>query len=411
MLSNKNLGYFIITGVCLMAALILVQVHWTRQAFKANQENWKQQVKEQLYIVGNDILISKNEDRTPRVLPISNQQYRIKLATKASVEEIKKALNKNLAPFTDQKYRWSLIDVADDSLVFVNTSQSRALALTHLNTIQKDIAITFPDQKWAVAQSMDLWWLSSIIVVLLVGFFGIALFRVLKEKRLKEVREDFISNMTHELKTPVSGIQLATEVLRDHSRPMDEATRDRYYEVLDRESQKLQKHIDQVLDWSLTSKKELPLKFEALDMSALLNEAVDRFLIRTKGKGKIKMAIQKLSRQVRGDMLHLSNAIDNLLVNAEKYAKGTPEVELKAREVNEGIELIISDKGIGIPQNHIKKIFHRFFRVPQSVSNGQNGHGLGLYYTSRVINAHHGSIDVESQPEKGTSMKMFLPYA
>jgi cell division protein FtsL len=124
MLSNKNLGYFIIAGVCLMAALILVQVHWARQALKANQENWKQQVKEQLYLFGNDILISKNQGRTPRVLPISNQHYRIKLATKASVEEIKKALGKNLAPFTDQKYNWSLIDIAEGSLVFVNTSLS-----------------------------------------------------------------------------------------------------------------------------------------------------------------------------------------------------------------------------------------------------------------------------------------------
>ncbi|HBH25337.1 MAG TPA: hypothetical protein DDY13_18205 [Cytophagales bacterium] len=138
---------------------------------------------------------------------------------------------------------------------------------------------------------------------------------------------------------------------------MDEATRDRYYEALDRESQKLRKHINQALDWSFTSKKEFPLKFEALDMRALLNEAVDRFLIRTKGKGKVKMAIQKINRQVRGD------------------------------------------------------IFHRFFRAPQPVSNGQNGHGLGLYYTSRVIDAHHGRIDVETQPEKGTSMKIFLPYA
>lgn len=409
-MTNKQLGYFVLLGTIIMAGLLSVQVYWTRQAMHAHQAEWKQEVRNQLYEAGLEIeaLQPKNKSIV-KVVPINERRYRILVQSEASEADIAKALKSSLAAIDqNMRYEWSLIDTKDDSTVFVQRSRLPVTS-SNLSDMKKDIAVYFPDQL-LVSQGMDVWWVSTILLLLLLLFFAMALYRIMKEKRLKEIKDDFISNMTHELKTPVAGIQLAAEVLNNPDNTLDNQQRQRYYHILLKESSKLKHHIDQVLEWTIKPGKQFPLHKETLDLHGLIEEAGERYVLRTAHQGKIKMALKGMQHCIQGDLIHLSNAIDNILVNAEKYAKDIPEVSISTKDVRSGIELIISDRGTGIPTKYLNKVFERFFRVPKK-SFQQRGQGLGLYYTARVIQAHQGQIEVNSAHGKGTDMKIFLPYA
>jgi len=255
--------------------------------------------------------------------------------------------------------------------------------------------------------------LFSIFLVAFTTAAFIFLFRNLAaQRRLTEMKNDFISNITHELKTPIATVSVAVEALRSFGGIQSPERTKEYLDISASELQRLGLLVDKVLKLSLFENRELDLKTEPVDFKTLLEEVLNTMKLQfEKCHAALRLEVQGNYFQVNADRLHLTSVIYNLLDNALKYSKDKPEITVQLKHDTDFVVLSIADKGIGIPAGFTGKIFDKFFRVPTGDHHNIKGYGLGLSYVAHVVNRHNGSIGVDSEPGKGSTFTVKLPIA
>ncbi|MFT4601483.1 MAG: two-component system phosphate regulon sensor histidine kinase PhoR [Arenicella sp.] len=273
------------------------------------------------------------------------------------------------------------------------------------------IIISFPEQNLMVWKTMTGTLVGSILLVLIVLFaFFFAVSTIFKQKKLSEIKNDFISNMTHELKTPISTISLACEAAKDPDVGADEAAVQSFITMIDQENKRLGKLVENVLQTALIDKGKLKLNLEEVALNKMVNETVNTFQIRFKDNGgdiQIR-TLDKITWDV--DKIHFGNILFNLLDNALKYCKEAPKAIIDLRKTKKGFELAIEDNGIGIEKENQKKIFEKLYRVPTGNVHNVKGFGLGLNYVNAVIDLHEGQIDVVSELGEGSIFKITMNH-
>ena len=283
---------------------------------------------------------------------------------------------------------------------------------SHLNILsQKRYAIFFPNYKNYIFQKILPQLLFSIFLfsVILLSFFMVWQ-SLEKQRRLTELKNDFISNVTHELKTPITTVGVALEALSNFNALQNPARTEEYLNISKHELQRLSILVDKVLKMSLFEKKEPELKLESFDMNELIQGVLSSMKLQfEKSSAKVKFDFEGNNFFIKGDKIHLTNVVYNLIDNAIKYSKENPVIELLLKNKNSQLQLIVKDQGIGISPDLKNKIFDKFFRVPQGDLHDVKGYGLGLSYVSGVIKKHHGDIQVNSQIDEGTSFTISLP--
>lgn len=255
------------------------------------------------------------------------------------------------------------------------------------------------------------WWYMALIVIFVLLFFSFAIAVIIRQKRLSEVKNDFINNMTHELKTPISTIGLSSEMLLRGDFSEEPEKIKKYAGVIFKENKRLQNQVERVLNVAKMDKDKLVLSKEKLDVHELIEEAKDNFEFNqfTHG-GKIQLQLDAVDFNINADPVHISNVIYNLLDNAVKYCQTEPDISVKSWNEKRGLSIEFSDNGIGIKREDIKLIFDKFYRVPTGNLHNVKGFGLGLYYVKLIIEEHKGTIDVKSTIGKGTTFKIWLPF-
>ncbi len=247
----------------------------------------------------------------------------------------------------------------------------------------------------------------------LVGFtllsFSILYRNLMKQRRLADIKNEFISNITHELKTPIATVSVAIEALRSFNATMDPARTKEYLDISANELQRLSLLVDKVLKLSMFEKKEIELKYESLDMKEMVKEVTSSMRLQfEKHQATVNINADD-DTLMQGDRLHLVSVIFNLLDNALKYSSGQPQINIDIRKQQNRMVLSIADSGIGIPSEYHQKVFEKFFRVPTGNLHNAKGYGLGLSYVAHVINRHKGSIKVESVEGDGSKFIVNLP--
>ena len=249
-----------------------------------------------------------------------------------------------------------------------------------------------------------------IVVIFVVVFFAFSLGIIIRQKRLSEVKNDFINNMTHELKTPISTISLSSELLLRLELPQDEEKMRKYASIIYKENKRLEKQVERVLNIAKLDKDKVILNKEEIDLIAILEEVRENFNFnQAQGGGQIQLNYLSDQARIFADPVHLTNVLFNLVDNAVKYCKLSPAIQMSIQEEKEGYRIEIQDNGIGIRKEDQKLIFDKFYRVPTGNIHDVKGFGLGLYYVKLIVEAHQGKIDVRSNPDKGTTFSIWLP--
>ncbi|HTM92037.1 MAG TPA: HAMP domain-containing sensor histidine kinase [Flavisolibacter sp.] len=252
--------------------------------------------------------------------------------------------------------------------------------------------------------------LFSIFLVAFTALSFSLLYRnLLLQNRLSDIKNDFISNITHELKTPIATISVAIEALRNFNANLDARRTKEYLDISSNELQRLSLLVDKVLKLSMFEKKEIDLQYEVLDMKNLVNEVTSSLRLQFEKYGAEVHVNSKGDTTLEGDRLHLVSVIFNLLDNAIKYSDAAPKIGINMTGNEEKVDLVIEDSGIGIPDEYKRRIFEKFFRVPTGNVHNAKGYGLGLSYVAHIIEKHNGTINVESIPGDGSKFVISLP--
>ncbi len=276
---------------------------------------------------------------------------------------------------------------------------------------EKSYMLFFPNYKNHLLQKIFSQLLFSIFLFGAILFSFFMVWQSLeKQRRLTELKNDFISNVTHELKTPITTVGVALEALSSFNALQNPQRTEEYLNISKHELQRLSILVDKVLKMSLFEKKEPELKLETFDMQELIHSVLRSMKLQfEKFSAKVNIDFEGANFAIKGDKIHLTNVVYNLIDNALKYSVEKPEINLLLKQNDHQLELIIQDKGIGIEKDLISKIFEKFFRVPQGNQHDIKGYGLGLSYVAGVIKKHQGKIEVNSQINKGTAFTISLP--
>ena len=274
------------------------------------------------------------------------------------------------------------------------------------------LMIHFPAKTSFVWESVWVNFLGSILFTGVILFcFGYTINVIFQQKKLGEMKTDFINNMTHEFKTPIATISLAADSITS---PMISGNSDkvrRFAGIIKQENKRMNSQVEKVLQMALLDKQDFSLKLSEVNLHDIVGSAVENIGLQVEKKnGKAEAFMEATNPIVEGDMTHISNIINNLLDNANKYSPENPEISVHTRNVGNGVEVIIKDKGIGMSKEARKHIFDKFYRVHTGDLHDVKGFGLGLSYVKAMMTAHKGDITVKSDLGKGSSFALFFPF-
>ncbi|GAC1416417.1 MAG: hypothetical protein NVS9B7_15730 [Flavisolibacter sp.] len=250
---------------------------------------------------------------------------------------------------------------------------------------------------------------SFFLVAFSILTFLVLYKNILKQNRLANIKNEFISNITHELKTPIATVSVAIEALRNFNENADPLKTKEYLDISANELQRLSLLVDKVLKLSMFEKKEVDFKYELLETKELVEEVTSSMRLQFEKQKAILKISSEGDTTLQGDRLHLLSILFNLLDNALKYSPQNPNISILLKGGSQFVYMSISDAGIGIPSEYQGKIFEKFFRVPKGNLHNAKGYGLGLSYVAHVVNRHHGTIKVESEEGRGSKFIISLP--
>ena len=291
---------------------------------------------------------------------------------------------------------------------------SNTFKTTLFNDIIRDpgmLYLSFPDKNAAIFNTMRVTMASSgILLLVLLFIFSYTLYTILRQKKVSEMKNDFINNMTHEFKTPVATIMIASEALKDPEVVEDTSRINRLAGIIYDENVRLGNHIERVLSIARLEKNELQLERNAVDMNDLIVAVTDSMHLQLQKHGAtLSLKLDALQSTIVGDELHLSNVMYNLLDNAIKYSADAPQITCRTRNTERSLIIEVADQGIGITKEHSKRIFDQFYRVPTGNLHDVKGFGLGLNYVQDIVKQLAGTIKVQSEKDKGTVFIITLP--
>lgn len=440
-MSNKTIRTVVVLALVLLVGIVITQIYWVKTAYQIQEKQAEIQAKHQSQLNKefNDRVTIALTNVAEQILTINQDASELFEA----VQQVRSnyfvvAINDTLHPYLLQSllthefdrrnihedFEYGIYDCFTDSVVYGNyvafsDAQSNESRVTPPQVTWDEsghyFGVYFPHREsYSIDPAearLDTWIFATIIILFIMGFFAYAISIILRQKRLSEIKTDFINNMTHELKTPISTISLSSDVLMEPGIEKDAERMRQYARIIKSENTRLKNQVEKVLQLATLEKKQVKMKYEVIDMHQVLKDALHSFQVTIeKLGGSVAMDLQATNAVVTGDYVHLTNIVYNLLDNAVKYCERVPYVEIKSRNTDKGLEFSVKDNGIGIGATELKDIYGKFYRVPTGNVHNVKGYGLGLYYVKHMLKRHGGSISAESKPGAGTTFTVFLPF-
>ncbi len=275
-----------------------------------------------------------------------------------------------------------------------------------------ELFLHFPNKRNYLLSKIQLMLIASLsFIAVMIICFGLAIRTIFRQKLVSQMRTDFINNMTHELKTPISTISLASEMIKAHSSGIKNPQILKYSNIIFDENKRLGRQVDKVLEMAVIDRGQMRLSITKLNIHDIILQAKQKTELKMEDRsGIVETYLNAQEPEIEGDKVHITNIIFNLLDNAVKYTGDSPVIKIYTQNMEHGVEISIEDNGIGMNDEAQTKIFDKFYRVPTGDIHDVKGFGLGLSYVKKILEVHHGTIKVKSALKKGTTFTIFIPF-
>lgn len=423
-----NRRFIIFTIVVMTFALIglmVIQIYWIRNASVVKEANFRRSVNEAMTKVV--LKVERLEKR--RALTVNQYETMLNFNRHLAYSEFitKKALDSLISlelniRGVDTRFEFGIYKPEGNEFLLEKSSNYRKdliekgyayiLFQTDIYTSPEYLCIYFPHEKqFLLTELWGMLLISIILIIVIVYSFSYTVTTIFRQKRLSEMKNDFINNMTHEFKTPISTISLACEALSDPDMRSSEETATTYVNMIRDENKRLAGMAEKILQTAVIDKGQLTIRRESIDVHEIITNVIRNLRIQVEIKdGEFITRFGAANPRIEGDRVHVTNLIYNLLDNANKYTPRRPLIRVSTENSGNGLSIIIEDNGIGISKAEQKKIFDKLYRVPTGNIHEIRGFGLGLSYVKAIVEEHHGKISVESEVGKGSRFKVFLPF-
>ncbi|QHT66137.1 HAMP domain-containing histidine kinase [Rhodocytophaga rosea] len=420
-MKRKSLQLMVALAAFSLAGLLVIQGIWFKRAFDVEEKQFAEKANIALRTVSHQILLQEKDASTaiaPVIQQASNRFY-VPLNRPVQYRLLDSLVRTQLAiQHLNTEYQLAVYEAKNNLLVLGNYTAG--------NTVKADTAcidraqapepinfsVTFPAKTTYLASSMGIWFFTAFTFLVVLVVFSFMAIRMLKEKRLSEMKTDFMNHMTHELKTPVTNLSIASEVLQKQHGKLDPQKISRYASIIFQETQRLQLQVDRVLQIAALESGQIKLNRQEIDINQLLGSITETASEKIKKRnGHIQMHLEARNAVIQADALHVSNMLYNLLDNADKYSLQEPEITVSTYNKENGLIIAITDKGIGMSKQTQHLIFDKFYRATQGDIQQVGGFGLGLSYVAQIVKAHQGTIQVKSVPNAGSTFEVFFQCA
>ena len=439
-MSRRVIGTVILLASLSVLGVLLTQLLWLDTAFQVQRQQLEIQRRQhsQLEKQFNDRVVIALTNVTERILSINKDPSDLFDAVKqVRPNYFAVTINDTLHPYLlesllrreferrniNEDFEYGIYDCFTDSIVYgsyvslTDSVDPGEVPHSELLKLDKDghyFGVFFPGREgggWDPERtSASTWIFPAIVTSIVFLFFAYSVWVILRQKRLSEIKNDFIGNMTHELKTPISTIALSSEVLSDPDIVQEPERLRSYARIIREENERLRAQVERVLQLATLDRENLHLKREEVDLHTVVHEVAGAMkLTLEERKGSLTLELQATRSVVRGDRMHLGNVVRNLLDNAIKYCTDVPVIVVRTRERNGSFLLEVRDNGIGIRKEDLRHVFERFYRVPTGNVHNVKGFGLGLHYVKQIAEAHQGHVDATSTPGRGSTFRLELP--
>jgi len=405
-----------------LAGILLTQVYWVSTAFKLKEEQFDNSVRIALKSVINQ-LIHQNNDTVFQKKLIGLSCGNNKLNIDDYIEA--KALD-SLIP-----YELRCMDIKTNYYYGVYSKYNKKFVLGNFNNYQEELitsqyqfslssiykpgnyylSIFFTNKTHILLHRMEFWvFISVLFLIILIISFVFAIFTIVHQKKISEIKTDFINNMTHEFKTPIATSSLAAEMIQREEVITSPLKIKKYASIILDENNRLQNQVEQVLQVAILESGNRQFKIRRTNVHELLDAVINSFELRLKeGNIKLKLTQDAPNPYIMSDKVHLIHIFYNLIENAIKYTPENPEITISTWNENNGIIISVKDNGIGISKEHQQNIFKNLFRVPTGNIQEARGFGLGLYYVKTVVDQTGGKIELTSELGKGSNFELYFP--
>jgi two-component system phosphate regulon sensor histidine kinase PhoR len=413
----KRLNIIITLGFIAIIGILIAQLMWTRQAYNLEDKKFNQKVNIALMEVAEKLSGGKTSYTENPVQNIANDYYVVNINNEFHPVVLEYYLKTEFTRFQiNTDYVYALYNCHSDKMVYGKYMTSHQESPSnkvinfpkHKNLIYY-FSIRFPDKTTYLISSLRFWYLLTFALIIILLVYVYSIYTIIQQKKFSELQRDFINNMTHEFKTPLSSILLASEALNKQEMVQENSKLQTYTSIIINQSHKLNSHIEKILNIAKNDAAGLSLKPQKILLLPFIQEIADN--IQQKNKDlSIEIDIEN-STSVMADEFHFTNIIYNLLDNSIKYCETQPVIKISAHKDSKGLYLKFKDNGMGIPAKNIPHIFEKFYRVHTKRSEEVNGFGLGLFYVKKVVQQHHWKISVENNEDKGITTTLFFPFS
>ncbi len=416
----------VVLGAISIVGILIVQSYWVVRTLDLRKQQFDETVQIALLNTAKELakLTRTNLPNENLISRVSSNYYVVNLNNQINPGDLEFYLRREFeAVALKENFEFGIYDCASDEMVYgsyvsfddgVDRYPPSEIGREVLPKYEEFIyyfGVRFPNKGSYLLNTMLFTIIFSVILLLAIVYFVYSMYIILYQRQLSQMQRDFINNMTHEFKTPISTINIASEVLlKDSYVGSDERLR-RYAEIIKEQNRRLNQQVENVLQIAQLEKDKLIVHTSELSLNETLSIMVDSIEMKVQEQGGVlELDVLAAEDRILADPLHLTNIIYNLVDNAIKYSKESLYVKISTCDNSPGkVKLCIEDKGMGIKSEHLSSVFQKFYRVPTGNVHDVKGFGLGLYYVKLICDAHKWRIDLQSEENKGTQISIEMP--